>query len=529
MARTALFDFVRNSMRIARASLHTEEPAAELLERWIETRRTNRREFIKGASVVAAGAAFTRCAGPLATAARSGDPVLIIGAGIAGLTTAYRLEQMGIPVRIVEAQGRVGGRMHSLRDYFPAGQVAELGGELIDTNHDSIRRLAAELGIELNDLTTDSPMLRQETWYFDGVLRQQSEVIEEFRPIARRIIEANETLGDDVTYREPSGGETLDTMSIADWFDAVGVDGWIRDLLEVAYTTEFGLEIDEQSALNFLTMIDPAPDPFHIFGESDERFHVRGGNDLIIQRLAERMSSPVEMRTALEAIAQLSDGRYECTVRTEGGSRAIRSSTILLTIPFTMLRRVDIRVPLPDVKRRAIDELGYGRNAKLMAGFARRVWREHGAIGSTVTDLPFQLCWETSRLQSGTPGILTNFTGGNHGMELGRGSTEEQASKFASELDEIYPGAAAAHQGMKQVRMHWPTHEWTMGSYASYRPGQWTSIRGAEGERVGQIFFAGEHTSLDWQGFMNGGCESGEIAAQAIAASLGRRARGEAA
>jgi monoamine oxidase len=96
-----------------------------------------------------------------------------------------------------------------------------------------------------------------------------------------------------------------------------------------------------------------------------------------------------------------------------------------------------------------------------------------------------------------------------------------QADKAARELDAIFPGLSAARDGMKQARMHWPTHPWTLGSYACYRPGQWTSVRGAPGEAVGNLHFAGEHCALDNQGFMEGGCESGELAAQAVLAQRG--------
>jgi monoamine oxidase len=126
-------------------------------------------------------------------------------------------------------------------------------------------------------------------------------------------------------------------------------------------------------------------------------------------------------------------------------------------------------------------------------------------------------------LQPGASGILTNFTGGRHGLELGEGSAAEQAARLTQQLEYIFPGAAAARRGMREVRFHWPSHPWTKGSYASYRTGQWTSIAGAEGEPVGRLYFAGEHCSRAAQGFMEGACETGERAAQEILAGLGAR------
>ncbi|HQX66597.1 MAG TPA: FAD-dependent oxidoreductase, partial [Dokdonella sp.] len=168
-------------------------------------------------------------------------------------------------------------------------------------------------------------------------------------------------------------------------------------------------------------------------------------------------------------------------------------------------------------KRRAINELGYGTNAKLMIGFNERVWRtRHSLGGASYSDLPCQTTWETSRMQAGAAGILTNFVGGRHGLEIGSGSPRSQADLACSQLEAIFPGLSDARAGMREARMHWPTQPWTLGSYACFRPGQWTTLRGAISERVGNLHFAGEHCAFDNQGFMEGGVETGEWAAQAI-------------
>ena len=286
--------------------------------------------------------------------------------------------------------------------------------------------------------------------------------------------------------------------------------------------TEVGLETDRQSALNFLLLIDPNPLPFRIYGGSDERFHVRGGNDLITKALADRVSDAIETGTVLESVTRQGDGRYALSVRRDGGSRTLTASHVLLAIPFTLLREVRLRVPLSEPKRRAITELGYGANAKLMVAFDERVWRtRHGSNGSSLADLPYQLTWETTRLQPGRAGALTNFTGGRHGERLGEGTPAEQAAALVDALEAVYPGVRAARAGMPEARFHWPSHPWTRGSYASYLPGQWTAFRGVEGAAVDDLHFAGEHCSLEAQGFMEGGCETGERAAREIMAARG--------
>jgi monoamine oxidase len=195
-----------------------------------------------------------------------------------------------------------------------------------------------------------------------------------------------------------------------------------------------------------------------------------------------------------------------------------------VAIPFTLLRDVTIDVEMSAPKRRAIAELGYGTNAKLMLGFSERLWRtRYASSGSTMTDLPYQLTWETSRRQPGASGILTNFTGGRRGLELGAGTPADRAAEAAAQLDRVYPGLAGLRT--KEARFHWPSFPFTRGSYACYRPGQWTAIRGAEGEAAGNLHFAGEHCSLEAQGFMEGGCETGERAAAEVVAALRHPAR----
>jgi monoamine oxidase len=555
MSRTPLYRQLRRSMHLARVSLITGETATEVVDRAAAARiavRAARAEAAtrdaaarevglasgkragagagalwsrRGFLGCSAGAASTlllgACARPLQRIATgSREPVIIVGAGVAGLVAAYRLRQAQVPVRLFEAQSRVGGRMFSLRDSFADGQVVELGGELIDTGHTAIRELAAELDVVLDDVSVEPADIAHETWFFGGARRTTPEIVAALRPVAARMDADLRRLGDpDVTWRSRGAAVALDRMTLSEWLDAAGVSGWIRSLIEVSYTTEYGLEPGQQSSLNLLTML--SPDPFQIFGESDERFHAHEGNDRITQRLAERVDDTIETGTVLESVRAVGGRRYTVTLRRDGSTIEATSPHVLLAIPFTMLRRVQLDVRLPAQQRRAIQELDYGTNAKLMIGFSERTWRErHRSSGSSFSDLAYQTTWETSRGQAGRAGVLTNFTGGRNGAQLGSGTAAQQAARTVDALEQVYPGVAAARDGMREARFHWPSHEWTHGSYACFSPGQWTAFRGLIGAPAGGVHFIGEHASMEAQGFMEGGCETGELAARSVLREL---------
>jgi monoamine oxidase len=526
MARTPLFSLLQRAARIARASARARMPLDEFHARGRELRfvpggfDARRRRLLQGAG---AGLVLAGCQALPPVARPSGDEVVVVGAGIAGLTAAWRLRQAGVPARVFEAQERIGGRMLSLRDHFANGQVVELGGELIDTGHVRIRALAAELDLELDDLLAGEAL--HDTWYFDGREVGEREIVEAFVPVAAAIERDLASLGDgNLDYRDANPAfRALDAMSIAQWLDRNGVSGWLRRLLEVAYTTEMGLEPGEQSALNLLTFVGTDdPDAFKVFGDSDERFHVRGGNDLVPRRLGERLGDAIERGHVLESVRGDADG-YTLSFRRGAASVPIRARQVVLALPFTLLRKVELAVDLPEANRRAIGRLAYGTNAKLMIGFDRRTWRAHGANGASMSDLAYQTSWETSREQAGEAGILTNFTGGRHGVELGQGTPRQQAERAVADLEQLFPGIAAARANNRQARFHWPSHPWTLGSYACFRPGDWSGLRGAIGESVGGLHFAGEHCASETQGFMEGGVESGELAAAAVLAQRGLR------
>jgi monoamine oxidase len=481
----------------------------------------SRRTFLRSAAALGVGAAFSPAFGTSLVRAQASPRVVIVGAGIAGLACAYRLEQAGITPRIIEANNRVGGRMFSLTNAFPDGQKVELGGEFIDTGHESLLGFAEEFGLNLIDLPASTEGLDSDTFFIDGKEVLIRRVISEFRPVASAMQAVFDNLTGDLTYSNPGNARRIDRMSIAEWFDENDIQGNIRAILTAAYTGEFVQEIDRQSAWNFLFM-EPftTEDAISLFGISDERYTIAEGNEAIPAALANELDAEILTGTVLRELRELANGTYLLTVESGGSTRSITADSVVLTIPFTALRDVDLKLELPPAKKRAINSLQLGAGGKLMMRFRTRVWRAARSSGSVFTDLPFQATWDTSRGQPGRHGIITNFYTADHALEVGELNRSAHVRQFLSQFDQVFPDVSTAYTG-QAVRQDWTKAPFIGGAYSYYQPGQYTSFRGAEGEPVGGVFFAGEHTSLDYQGYMNGGSETGERAAAEVLSYLG--------
>ncbi|MBX3274345.1 MAG: FAD-dependent oxidoreductase [Sandaracinaceae bacterium] len=517
MARTPSFDLLRRAARLFRSAERAGEPVREHAERLRAqylAARLDRRAFLRATGGAAAFAAF-----PLALSgceSGGGARVGIVGAGLAGLHCAHRLIAAGVDTRVFEAWNRTGGRTFTARGMLAGDQLVELGGELIDSGHETMRALAEELELTLDDLAEPSGV-RAETFYFGGSVLSEADVIEAFETVAPALATAfTAAEEDDAEF------ERLDNLSIPEFLESSGASDLIQRILEVAYVGEYGLEADEQSILNVVYLIDAeTTDPFRIFGDSDERYHLHEGSEAIAQALTARHASHIELEHRLVAIRRAGE-RIRLTFDVAGGGSVDEDfDHVVLTLPFTQLRTVAIEEGLfPEDKLEVIRELAYGTNAKLMMQFERKPWREdHSAGGAGFADNGTETFWETSRGQAGTQGILTHYTGGRAGVMLSTGTPVERAQAVLPAFDAIFPGTQAAFNGMA-VRMHWPSAPFHGGSYVCYRPGQW-AYYGLEGRREGRVHFAGEHTSLEFQGYMEGAAETGARAAMDILVDLG--------
>ncbi len=517
MARTPLAGELQDAARVV-AEAATRHVSVEQVQ---EERRTSRLRFLAEAGALGVAAVT---AGKLAPSARgAGSPrIAVVGAGLAGLSCAHRLRQAGYATQVYEASDRIGGRCWTLRGAFADGQLVEHGGELIDQNHTRIRSLTQELGLKLDNLLAAEQNGTETLGYFDGQPYHETAIVSDLKQIWQKLHKDVSAASYPTTWdtSTPRGRE-LDAMSIVDWIEESVPEGMasrLGQLLDVAYTIEYGADSAEQSSLNLLYLLGySGQGQLRIFGPSNEKYHVAGGNDQLTDRLAQALPGQISTGAELVAVKLNNAGTYTLSFRKGSGATSVTADHVVLALPFSILRRsVDLsKAGFEPRKLTAIAEQGMGTNSKLHAQFARRHWNDLGSNGETFSDTGYQNTWEVTRGQPGASGILVDYTGGTIGASFGSGTPAQRAQQFLTQLEPVLPGISQHWNGRATVD-YWPGYRWTRGSYSYWKPGQYTKFAGFERERQGNCHFAGEHTSLDFQGYLNGAVETGERAATEI-------------
>ncbi len=536
-SRSELLRTLKKAFQIALLSKNKSAPPIdELADMISQPRSASRRNFLsttaKAGLVLSAAGLMASCkkGNELLSATGSGQKkscnanIVIVGGGMAGLNCCYQLKKAGVMSKVYESSTRVGGRIYTANNIMAPGLTTELGGEFIDSIHTDMLHLANEFNLPLIDtFAASETALNMQDYYFNGQHYSLTEVINAFLPYASQIQSDIDALPNVMVYNNYGNADFYDNQSISEYFDSIGMNGWIREALEVAYLTEYGREVDDQSSINFLYLFsaDVSNGTFDIFGESDERYKIQGGNQLVINKIYEQVQSRVALERKLVKLQQMANGTYKLWFeKSNGTTEQVSADAVVLAIPFTILRTVDLSgVTLPIWKTNAIQNLGYGSNSKLMMGFNNRIWRTQGYAGYSFSDNGMQTGWDNSQLQGGTNGGYTVYLGGNLSDSLGAGTPASQKDIYLPKLEQIFPGVTAQYNGNVQ-RIHWPTHPYTLASYACYRPGQFTTIAGAERKSIDNLHFAGEHCSLWYQGFMNGAAETGKKAADKIMETL---------
>jgi monoamine oxidase len=509
MSKSPLFGALKRALRLSKIAETHDVPADEVAE-WLAEQRANgisRREFLGKAIAGGAGLALMSMLPSGFMDKKSDARIVIVGGGMAGLHAAFTLKKLGITkgVSIYEASNRTGGRMFTQKLNGNTG-TTEFGGEFIDSNHTDMRTLAKMFGVL--ELPKAKDTLIPELFYMDGKAYSQEDAIRAFQKIRQKVA-ADSQLGG-------KAFERLDNTSMAAYFETLETEEWFKKALEVAYVGEYGLDMADQSAVNFTALVGAQePGKLDMFGTSDESIKFLGGNQQICDRLAELVQDQVQIRLNHALVAVKNKGKG-FVLTFEGEQKEVEADIVIMTIPFTVLRNVDGIEELQGMSSRklqCIRELGAGKNSKFFLDMNSRIWRDQGFQGYLYTN-KIHTSWDSYHLQNENAGksIYSIFFGG----EVGANATKGGGEAYLDEISTAFPGFKEQYTGFTS-QMNWWKHKWSLGSYICPRPGQYSTIVNSAQSRVGNMYFAGEHTSAEFGGFMNGAAETGRVAAELVA------------
>jgi monoamine oxidase len=435
----------------------------------------------------------------------AGSSVVVAGAGLAGLSAAKALEARGAAVTIVEARGRVGGRVWTLRDGFAGRQHAEAGADLIEEEQEHVLRLARELGLGPVRILRDSfgfygPDARGKRRIhlgpgaFGTVRKLLKPDIEDFRLAEGRWDSA-------VAAR-------LARTSVWDWLERKRVSASFK----AAMRGFRGFFLADPEDLSILPLVE-------FFAESGppgqgHTFRIPGGNDRLASGMAKRLRGSLLQESIVRRVVQRAGG-VTVTIEDRAGRRSeLTADYLVCALPASTAREVVFEPGLPEPQRDAIAHLRMGCATRLLLQFDRRFWKKRGRPIAFGSDLPTGAVWDGNEQQKGPRGILSFVAGGRASAALQDILARDGEAGVIRHIEWL--GKPSTLLASKTVV--WDNDPWARGGYAYFDPGFDPLWRAWLARPAGRIVFAGEHTSIKFQGYMNGAIESGLRAAAEIGA-----------
>jgi monoamine oxidase len=435
----------------------------------------------------------------------AGTSVIVAGAGLAGLAAARSLEARGAAVTVVEARDRVGGRVWTLRKQFAARQHAEAGADLIEEDQHHVLTLAKELGLKPIRILRDSfgfygpdALGRRKVQAGPGAMARVGKLLAD--PV-RDFKLAEERWDSAVAAR-------FARQSVAQWLDSVAAPAALRAGVQ-GFRGFFLADPEDLSMLPLVEQFAAAGPPGR-----GRIFRIEGGNDRLATTMAKRLRGAILMKTIVRRVRR-HDERVTVTVEALGKPHTELSADFFVcALPAATARGVFFDPALPEPQHEAISHLRYGAATRLLLQFDRRFWKKRGRPVAFGTDLPTGAVWDGNEHQRGPNGILSFLAGGQASKALQEILQVEGERGVIRHLDWLGPPARLL---ASQV-VSWDHDPWARGGYAYFDPTFDPLWRAWLARPAGRILFAGEHTSIKSQGYMNGAIESGLRAAAEVSA-----------
>jgi monoamine oxidase len=433
------------------------------------------------------------------------------------LSAAYELTQAGHDVTILEARSRPGGRVHTLRDPFAEGVHAEAGATRIPNHHHFTLKYVKLFGLPLESF---EPVNLRSVYHVRGkrievtpgrridwpVNLTAEERALGLNGLRQKVVGSMlSEIGDVTDPKWPSLDllKKYDHMNRSDFWRSRGASpeaiallslGGIDDRVET-WSTLFMLR---NQALN---------------RERKEYYKIKGGNDLLPKAFATRLSEKVQYKAQVVRIEQNSD-QVRVVFERAAQHHDLTADYLICAVPFSVQRNIESSPALSIEKQRAIEQLSYLSGSKIFLQSKKRFWLEDGFSGFATTDLPIREVWDMTHNQQGTRGILQAYPISLH-SRLVTGMTENERINFAlAQVEMIYPGMRRHFEG--GVTKCWDEDQWARGVSSYYKPGEFSSLLPYVARPEGRIYFAGEHTSVWIDGWMQGALESGNRVAREV-------------